>query len=77
MPLDQALLKILACPVDKGSLLYFDDELTLYNPRLRRRYQISDDVPVMLAGQAETVTDAEHIRLVERAEAGSAIATLD
>jgi uncharacterized protein len=63
--------------VDKGSLLYFDDELTLYNPRLRRRYQISDDVPVMIAGQAETVTDAEHTRLVQRAEAGSAIATLD
>jgi uncharacterized protein len=63
--------------VDKGSLLYFDDELALYNPRLRCRYLISDNVPVMLAGQAETVSDAEHTRLVERARAGSGITTLD
>ena len=34
MALDPKLLEILACPEDKGPLLYFADEDTLYNPRL-------------------------------------------
>ena len=42
MALDPQLLEILACPEDKGPLLYFADEETLYNPRLKRRYRILD-----------------------------------
>ena len=38
MALDPQLLEILACPEDKGPLLYFADEAVLYNPRLQRRY---------------------------------------
>lgn len=76
MALEEALLKILACPVDKGSLLYFDDEHALYNPRLRRRYLISNDVPLMLPQHAETVSGDEHSRLLERAGAGGAVQTL-
>ena len=38
MALDPKLLEILACPEDKGPLLYFADEAALYNPRLKRRY---------------------------------------
>ncbi len=34
MALDPMLLEILACPDDKGPLLYFEDEDALYNPRL-------------------------------------------
>ena len=37
MALDSKLLEILACPEDKGPLLYFVDEDTLYNPRLQRQ----------------------------------------
>ena len=33
--LDPRLLEILACPEDKGPLLYFADEDSLYNPRLQ------------------------------------------
>jgi len=75
MALERALLKILACPVDKGGLLYFDDEMTLYNPRLRRRYPIRDNIPVLLAQHAETVTAEEHSRLLERAASGQAVET--
>ena len=32
MALDPQLLEILACPDDKGPLLYFEDEHSLYNP---------------------------------------------
>ena len=63
MALDPQLLEILACPEDKGPLLYFEDENSLYNPRLHRRYAIRDDIPIMLIDEAETVDDAEHDRL--------------
>ena len=69
MALDTHLLDILACPDDKGPLLYFEDEGALYNPRLRRRYRIEDDIPVMLVDEATEVDDAEHARLTARAEA--------
>ncbi len=69
MALDEQLLEILACPDDKGPLLYFADEDALYNPRLKRRYAIRDDIPIMLIDEAETVTDDEHARLVAKAEA--------
>jgi len=69
MALDPRLLEILACPEDKGPLWYFDDEHSLYNDRLRRRYAIRDGIPVMLVDEAETVTDAEHERLLAKAHA--------
>lgn len=67
MALDTQLLEILACPEDKGSLLYFDAESALYNPRLKRRYRIEDDIPIMLIDESETVDDTEHQRLVDLA----------
>ena len=69
MALDPLLLDILACPEDKGPLLYFADEDALYNPRLHRRYAIRDGIPVMLIEEAETVSDEEHARLTAKAEA--------
>jgi uncharacterized protein len=76
MALDQALLQILVCPIDKRPLLYFADEALLYNPRLRRGYRIEADVPVMLAERAVSVPDEEHERLVKRAQCGECGATL-
>jgi uncharacterized protein YbaR (Trm112 family) len=67
MVLDPKLLEILACPKDKGPLLYFADEESLYNPRLRLRYRITDDIPIMLIDEAETVDDAEDQRLQAKA----------
>ena len=69
MALDSKLLEILACPEDKGPLLYFADEAALYNPRLKRRYDVKDDIPIMLIDEATTVDDAEHVRLMAKAEA--------
>ena len=69
MALDPQLLEILACPDDKGPLLYFVDESILYNPRLKRRYEVRDDIPIRLVDEATTVDDAEHDRLVAKAEA--------
>ncbi|HLN06100.1 MAG TPA: Trm112 family protein [Acidimicrobiales bacterium] len=69
MPIDPQLLALLACPEDKGPLLYFADEQTLYNPRLHRLYRIVDGIPVMLVDEAETVSDEEHERLAAKAAA--------
>jgi len=67
--LDPRLLEILACPEDKGPLLYFADEDRLYNPRLHRSYAVRDGIPVMLIDEATSVDEAEHQRLVAKAEA--------
>jgi uncharacterized protein YbaR (Trm112 family) len=77
MALDAQLLEILACPQDKGPLLYFEAEDSLYNPRLKRRYAIRDDIPIMLIDEAETVDDAEHERLMAKAEAEGIKPTFD
>src|SRR6201992_2487296 len=69
MSLAPLLLDVLACPEDKGPLLWFEDEDILYNPRLHKSYAVVDGVPVLLADEAVTVDDAEHDRLVAKAEA--------
>jgi uncharacterized protein YbaR (Trm112 family) len=66
--LDERLRGILVCPEDRGPLLLIGDEF-LYNPRLRRAYRIEAGVPVLLVDEAVTISDdAEHQRLLERAE---------
>ncbi len=77
MALDAQLLEILACPDDKGPLLYLADEDTLYNPRLKRRYAVHDDIPIMLVDEAETVTDDEHGRIMAKVEAEGIRPTFD
>ncbi|HAM00961.1 MAG TPA: hypothetical protein DCQ30_01845 [Acidimicrobiaceae bacterium] len=76
MSLDPLLLDVLACPEDKGPLLYFEDEDRLYNPRLRRSYAVRDGIPVMLVDEAEAVTDAEHDRLMGKAESEGVVSTM-
>lgn len=61
--LDDNLLKILACPADRGPLLLVNDGCELYNPRLRRAYRIDDGIPVLLVDEARDVDDEEHARL--------------
>jgi uncharacterized protein YbaR (Trm112 family) len=59
--LDEKLLEILVCPVDRGPLLLTDN--VLYNPRLRRAYRIEDGIPVLLADESVEVDAEEHQRL--------------
>jgi uncharacterized protein YbaR (Trm112 family) len=68
---DDPLLKILACPLDKGPLhLVVPDgpaqTEALYNPRLRRRYPVVDGIPQLLPASGEQVTDDEHEELLKR-----------
>ena len=53
MPLSPDLLAILVCPVCKGDLAYDESAQTLTCAACRLRYRIVDDIPVMLAEEAE------------------------
>jgi uncharacterized protein YbaR (Trm112 family) len=67
---DDPLLKILACPLDKGPLHLLAEEAgreeALYNPRLHRRYPIVDGIPQLLPSSGEQVPDDEHEELLKR-----------
>jgi uncharacterized protein YbaR (Trm112 family) len=76
MPLDDRLLLLLACPIDKEALLHFPDDDVLYNPRLRRRYRVETGIPVLLADESEKTSAELHETLVARAVRGDAVATL-
>ncbi|CAL9544406.1 hypothetical protein SUDANB70_04332 [Streptomyces sp. enrichment culture] len=68
MKADDPLLRILACPLDKGPLDLLaadtDREEALYNPRLRRRYPIVDGIPQLLPSSGEQVSAEEHEKLL-------------
>ncbi len=63
MTLDPTLLEILVCPDDKGELHYLEAEQVLFNPRLRRTYEVRDGIPVMLVEEATQLADEEYERL--------------
>jgi uncharacterized protein YbaR (Trm112 family) len=63
--LDQKLLGILVCPVDRGPLLEVGNRL--YNPRLHKAYRIEDGIPVLLLDEAVDVGLEEHQRLLDAA----------
>ena len=65
MPLDSLLIEILCDPEDKESLYYFADDESLYNPRLRRSYEVRDGIPILLITEAKAVDDEEHARREE------------
>ena len=54
MPLDAALLEILACPKCKGELEYRvgEGEEALLCHACALRYEVDDGIPIMLIGEA-------------------------
>jgi uncharacterized protein YbaR (Trm112 family) len=69
---EDPLLKILACPLDKGPLhlLVQEQDDALYNPRLHRLYPIVDGIPQLLPSSGEQVTEDEHEDLLLRLSGG-------
>jgi uncharacterized protein len=55
MSIDKDLLEILACPQCKGELTLTPEEGGLICRACKLKYPIRDDVPVMLADEAEPV----------------------
>jgi uncharacterized protein len=50
--LDQRLLEILVCPQCKGDLEYRAEEQELHCHACRLRYEVRDDIPIMLIDEA-------------------------
>jgi uncharacterized protein YbaR (Trm112 family) len=67
MALDSRLLEILACPDEKGPLYYFEGEAFLFCPACRRRYEVRDDIPVMLLDEATVLSPSDAEALLARA----------
>lgn len=51
--LDPELLKILACPKCKGGLEYREKENELICHACRLRYEVRDNIPIMLIDEAK------------------------
>lgn len=51
--LDSKLLEILVCPKCKGDLDYKPDQEVLICQACRLRYEIRDDIPIMLVDEAK------------------------
>lgn len=68
MSLDEQLLDVLVCPETKEPLVYFEEENFLFSPRAKLKYDIEDDIPVMLVDEAEQVSDEEANELMETAK---------
>ncbi len=51
--IDKELLEILACPADKGDLVYDEENQRLICQKCGRRYPVRDGIPVMLIDEAE------------------------
>ncbi|MFN8015367.1 MAG: Trm112 family protein [Acidimicrobiia bacterium] len=60
------LLDILVCPIDHKELLYFENEQILYNPRLKKKYEIVNSIPVLLIEKAIDVDEASHKDLINK-----------
>ena len=73
MPLDALLQEILVDPEDKQPLWYFAGDEVLYNPRLHRRYEIRDGIPILLISEGVEVSEKEHA--VYEGRAGEAVET--
>lgn len=54
MSLDSKLLDVLACPQDKGPLMYLEDQQVLVNERLGIAYPIENGIPTLLIDEAFT-----------------------
>jgi uncharacterized protein len=53
MMLDQRLLEILVCPQCKGELEYREEQNELVCHACRLRYEVRDDIPIMLIDEAK------------------------
>jgi len=53
--MDAKLLKIVACPICKGSLKLKEDKLICYN--CRKYFNIENDIPIMLIEEAKDIKD--------------------
>ena len=57
--MDAKLLELLVCPVTKGPLTYDRERQELVSRSARLAYPVRDGIPVMLEGEARTLSELE------------------
>ena len=57
--MDPKLLELLVCPVTKGPLDFDREKHELISRSARLAYLVRDGIPIMLEGEARTLSDAE------------------
>ncbi len=74
MPVSSDLLEILACP-DCKTEVFLDTEggewIQCVNPQCRRRYEVRDDIPVMLIDESAALDQAAFEAALARRPAAS------
>ena len=53
--IEDKLLEILVCPVDKAELKPLDDEKKLLCTKCGRKYPVRDGIPIMLIEETEII----------------------
>ncbi|MDO4794670.1 MAG: Trm112 family protein [Brachymonas sp.] len=64
--MDTKLLELLVCPVTKGPLDFDREKNELISRAARLAYPIRDGIPIMLEGEARTLTPEEIEQLPAR-----------
>ena len=64
--MDTKLLELLVCPVTKGPLEFDRERQELISRSARLAYPVRDGIPVMLEGEARTLSDEELAALPAR-----------
>ncbi len=57
--MDPKLLELLVCPVTKGPLRYDAERKELVSRSARLAYPVRDGIPILLEGEARTLSDDE------------------
>ena len=57
--MDAKLLELLVCPVTKGPLTYDREPQELISRSARLAYPVRDGIPILLEGEARTLSDDE------------------
>ena len=57
--MDSKLLELLVCPVTKGPLVYDRERQELISHSARLAYPVRDGIPILLEGEARTLSDDE------------------
>ena len=63
--IDSRLLEILVCPVSRGALVYRRELNELWCRQSGLAYPVRDGIPVMLEGEARTLTDEERASMTK------------
>ena len=67
MTIDPKLLEILACPDCKTKVFELDEAIYCTNKECRRRYAVTDDIPVMLIDESTVLEPAEWEAVMKKA----------